>query len=255
LPPNSLTNPQGAVLLLTSIRSLLWSRLPAPLHLTQHLAYWSGGLALLLLTLLNIGNKAVDLSDIESAGSIYRVPVAPFYRLLSRDLPLVVVAAVYTAVWLVKSGATWVVHRRLRPGAVEAEREGRGERVGARASAGDENVDAEGAERAEDVERAERAERAEGPDVQNKWVEGRTAPQEVEEAGSAARCARCESHNGTTGSASHDSRGESALPTAETDACLDHAARRRRASASGASEDSSDTRPAVSRQRGPHRAT
>lgn len=50
--------------------------------------------------------------------------LVPFYRLLLRDLPLVIVAVVYLLVWLVRGGFTWWVYRkRVR----EREREGKGE--------------------------------------------------------------------------------------------------------------------------------
>lgn len=50
-------------------------------------------------------DAGLQLIDVNTSG------LNPFYKLIVNDLPLVIVAAVYVAAWLIMSGSTWYLTR------------------------------------------------------------------------------------------------------------------------------------------------
>jgi hypothetical protein len=87
-----LKNMQGAVLILCTLRSLLWNT--SQIHKYQHYLQPILGLGLSLLGLLDIGNHSITLDSLgDLDGS------TPMYTLIGRHLPLVIVGAVYVVAY------------------------------------------------------------------------------------------------------------------------------------------------------------
>jgi hypothetical protein len=83
---------QGAVLILCTLRSLLWNT--SQIHKYQHYLQPILGLGFSLLGLLDIGNHSITLDSLgDLDGS------TPMYTLIGRHLPLVIVGAVYVVAY------------------------------------------------------------------------------------------------------------------------------------------------------------
>ena len=89
----------GIVLILCTIRSMLWYRFHGSAHWIIHISQLVGGVSLALLGLLDLGPKDIVLVT-QHPAHIDLEHVNPLYRVVGDDIPLTVVAAVYLATYL-----------------------------------------------------------------------------------------------------------------------------------------------------------
>lgn len=106
---NTLIPPKGCVLILSACRSMLWYRFIGPAHWVYHGSQIIAGICLGLLGLLDIGNKHLDITTIAEQGD---QRVAPLYEVIFHEIPLVIIAMVYLAVYVGSGAAVWYVQRR-----------------------------------------------------------------------------------------------------------------------------------------------
>lgn len=88
---------------------MLWYRFIGAAHWIYHGSQLVAGISLGILGLLDIGNKHVDITTIESQGL---QTLNPLYRILFHEVPLVIIAMVYLVVYLGSGAALWLLQRR-----------------------------------------------------------------------------------------------------------------------------------------------
>lgn len=119
--------PQGGVLLLTTIRSMIWNRYRGIGHWIVHGLGLAGGVSLCLLGLLALGHKSVPVNFGLSNETIDTDSVAPLYTLVFYDVPLVVVMGVYLLVNVGSAVLMAFFHWRRKQGVYFEDEEEEGE--------------------------------------------------------------------------------------------------------------------------------
>lgn len=90
---------------------MLWYRFSGAAHWVYHGAQLVAGVCLGLLGLLNIGPKKLDIAHLNAEGA---ATLNPLYQVVYHEIPLVIIASVYAAVYIGCGGVLWFMQRRQK---------------------------------------------------------------------------------------------------------------------------------------------